>query len=170
MRQFVITRRVWPVLIAGALAITALTSFGAAGCGPGYIKGTKIPNTEDNRAIIDLLTRYQRAMEDKDISGILSLASPTYHEGLGTVGGEDDYGYDRLGARLGDRFSKIKSIRYVVTVDRIEVTGSRASVFYTYELRFQYEVDGTERWSTETSDHRMMLENGDGGWRVVAGL
>ena len=154
-------------LVVGAVLAAAA---GSGGCASRYVKGTKIPDTKDNRAIIDVLRRYQRAVEAKDVSAIVSLAAPTYHEGLGTVGGEDDYGYDRLPVRLTDRFSKIKSLRYVVTVSKIEVTGSRASVFYTYELRFQYLVEGVERWSTETADHRMMLERGDGGWRIVAGL
>jgi len=142
----------------------------AAGCGVGYIKGTKIRNTAENRAIIDVLRRYQTAMEAKDIATLVSLASPSYHEGLGTVGGEDDYGYDRLPEKLNDRFSKVKALRYVVTINKIEVTGTRAAVFYTYDLRFQYIVEGIERWSTETADHRMQLERDGDYWRIVAGL
>jgi hypothetical protein len=155
---------------AAVAAFAAVAAAGLTGCGPGYIKGTKIPNTEDNRAIIDVLRRYQRAMEARDTGGLVALCASTYHEGLGTFGGDDDYGYDKLPSRLADRFSKIRSLRYVVTVNKIEVTGGRAAVFYTYEIRYQYELDGTEHWSTETADHRMMLERADGAWKIVAGL
>ena len=151
-----------------ALLLAALGA--TAGCGPGFIKGTRIRNTESNRAIIALLTNYQKAMEAKDVSTLVSLCAPTYHEGLGTIGGEDDYGYDKLPGRLSERFSKVRAMRYLVTINKIEVTGTRAAVFYTYEIRYQFDVEGVERWSTETADHRMLLEHGDAGWRIVAGL
>lgn len=155
-------------LLAPVLALAAL-----AGCGPGYIKGTKIRNTPDNRAIIDVLRAYQKAMEARSADAILALCAPTYHESLGTFGGEDDYGYDKLPARLRERFSRLRSLTYRVTVKKIEVEGggSRAAVFYTYDMQYQFTVDGTERWSTESADHRMLLEkSGDGGWRIVSGL
>lgn len=76
------------------------------------IPGTKIPETKSNRAILDAVEQYRLAIERKDTSALLLMASKRYWEDGGTPTGGDDYGYEGLREVLSTRFKNVEDIRY----------------------------------------------------------
>lgn len=76
------------------------------------IPGTNIPENRTNRAIIDTVEQYRLAVERKDTSALLLMASKRYWEDGGTPTGGDDYGYEGLREVLGTRFKNAEDIRY----------------------------------------------------------
>ncbi|WP_428264557.1 hypothetical protein [Haliangium sp.] len=84
------------------------------GCAPKAqtIPGTQIPDNQINRDIIDVVEQYRLAVERKDTSALLVMASKQYWEDAGTPTGSDDYGYDGLREVLSTRFQQASDIRY----------------------------------------------------------
>src|SRR5687768_1042444 len=80
------------------LASLTLAVAVASGCAgrSGNIRGTKIPDTRENRQIIETVERYRMALERRDAPALIAMASPRYWEDGGTVKADDDYGYDGL--------------------------------------------------------------------------
>lgn len=76
------------------------------------IPGTNIPENRVNRAIIDTVEQYRLAVERKDTSALLLMASKRYWEDGGTPTGSDDYGYEGLREVLSTRFQNAEDIRY----------------------------------------------------------
>jgi hypothetical protein len=100
-----------------------------AACGPkaNYIAGTKIKPSEENRGVIMQVEAYRSAVEGKDASGILLMASRQYWEDSGTPGAGDDYGFAGLKEMLSTRFKVVESIRYSMRYMRIRYSQESAS-------------------------------------------
>ncbi len=58
--------------------------------------------SEENRKIIETVEQYRRRLMERNVDGLLVLASPTYFEDSGTPRSDDDYGYDGLKQVLDD--------------------------------------------------------------------
>src|SRR5690348_16602407 len=93
------------------LAVLATT---AMGCSTTFIPNTTVPDTSENRHVIQFCELYRHAMEDQDIGKLLALTSPRYHDDAGTPNGDDDTDYDTLKVFLADRFQKTSDIRYEI--------------------------------------------------------
>jgi hypothetical protein len=93
-------------------------------CAPktAYIAGTKITPTAENRGVIMQVEAYRAAVEEKDASSLLLMASRQYWEDSGTPDAADDYGFAGLKELLGTRFQKVDSIRYSMRYMRIRYT------------------------------------------------
>jgi hypothetical protein len=118
------------VFLASAPALSA--------CVTGNIPNTDVPDTHENRGVIDIAERYRRAVEQRDVRGLLTLAAPNYFEDGGTPQGDDDYGYDGLRRLLGVWSDEVREIRYEMRYRRVsfEHEGDRAMVDYTYTGSF----------------------------------
>ena len=57
------------VLMSGA-ALTTL------GCSKSYIPNTDVEDTSENKKVISFCEKYRHAVEEKDVGGLLKLASP----------------------------------------------------------------------------------------------
>ena len=82
-----------------ALSVVAIALGGslAAGCAHReYFPGTEIVRSEENRKIIETVEEYRRRLMQRNVVGLLALASPKYFEDSGTPRSDDDYGYDGL--------------------------------------------------------------------------
>ncbi len=66
------------------------------GCGPHRIPGTDLEDNGDTRAIIDVISKYNFALEARDANGILALVDPSFHDNAGTLTPEDDIDIQRL--------------------------------------------------------------------------
>jgi hypothetical protein len=148
-----------------ALALTLLSA-----CRAGTFPGSKIPDNPENREVLEIVSQYQRAMEARDADRLLALASPDYYEDAATTDTDDDYGLDGLRKVLSERFSKIQLMAYVVKVKGLDVDGDKATVDYTYEMRFSFKVGESLRWHTAQDDNRLELKKTDGAWKIVAGM
>jgi hypothetical protein len=121
-----------PRFVAVALFIVVAPVL--AGCGASHIPGTNVPDTRENREVLEVAERYRHAVERRDAQTLLSLASPRYFEDGGTPQGDDDYGYEGLRRLLSVWTEEVREVRYEMRYRRIsfENNGHRALVEYTY--------------------------------------
>lgn len=106
----------------------------AASCGAQRIPNTTVPDTRENREVLEIAERYRRAVEARDVRTLLALASPNYYEDAGTPQGDDDYGYEGLRRLLSVWSEEVLSVRYEIRYRNVvfEDNGHRAAIEYTY--------------------------------------
>jgi hypothetical protein len=151
----------------------ALLAFSAAGgCAHNkYVSGTTIAATEENQALIGVIERYRLFLQEKDVDGILLLASERYFEDSGTPRADDDYGYDKLKDVLSRSFGRVRSLRYDIQYRNVRVSGDRAEVEVFLNGAFELVAEGGERYRRVSDYHRFVLERSDDTkWKFVAGL
>ena len=112
----------------GAIALGLAASV-AAGCAhQNYYPGTTIVRSDDNRKIIETVEEYRQRLMQRNVIGLLALASPRYFEDSGTPRSDDDYGYQGLRQVLETQLPRVKSLRYDIEYRNIRVTGKQAEV------------------------------------------
>jgi hypothetical protein len=144
--------------------------FALAACTPSTIPGTPIPDTKDNRAVLDVLSQYQQAAQALDSDGILQLASPHYFDKSFMDRGRNPVDYAHLQRTLTDKFGKLKAMRMEITIKDMKVKGDSAQVDYFMVMHFSVAESQGEKWFSESDDERMSMAREDGAWKVVAGL
>ncbi len=155
-----------------ALPLIALV----VGCGHGeFLPGTTIPATEANREIVSTIEDYRMRLMEKNVEGLLLLASQKYFEDGGTPQPNDDYGYAGLSEILGSRLQRVESIRYDIQYKSIKVgSDGRAVVEAFLNGAFELQGEAGERYKRVSDFHRFVLERAtDGGsakWRFLSGM
>jgi len=144
--------------------------FTLAACSTSYISNTEIEDNELNRSVIAFCERYRKAIEDRNIGLLLSLASKNYFEDGGTPTGNDDYDYAGLEMVLKERFSKVTAVRYEMKYKRVTYKDQEAWVDFTYTAAFQFLTDEGERWANKTEDNRLVLLSENGEWKILRGM
>jgi hypothetical protein len=158
------------IMVVLALASTAM------GCGHGrYLPGTTILANETNREIIDTVEEYRMKLTDKNVDGLLLLASEKYFEDGGTPQSNDDYGYSGLATILTGRLQRVESIRYDIQYKRITLGADGRAVVEAF-LSGAFELQGEvgERYRRVNDFHRFVLERsttgGSAKWKFVSGM
>ena len=155
-----------------ALFVAAL----GAGCAAKQIPGTSLEDTDLNRAVIDFMDSYQRAVEARSSSAVLELVGPDYYEDMGTMEQEDDYGLEKLRANLQQDFDRAKEVRLNVLVQHVEETDAAGlvAVDYRYLQRALLGLPSGEKWITHRDVNRIYLrkkgEMLEEGFYIVSGL
>jgi len=153
----------------------ALTLLGI-GCGHGnFLPGTTIPATDANREVISTIEEYRLRLLEKNVEGLLLLASQKYFEDSGTPQPNDDYGYAGLSTILGSRLQRVQSIRYDIQYKKIKIGGDgRAEVEAFLSGAFELQGEAGERYRRVSDFHRFVLERSDDGgsskWRFLSGM
>ena len=116
--------------LAAALTAVALLSVGvvtasAAGCSKSYIPNTDVEDTSENRKVVSFCEKYRRAVEERDIEGLVSMASTRYFETGGNAKSGDDIDYNGLRKYLATKFKITKAIRYEIRYHRISETENK---------------------------------------------
>ncbi len=148
----------------------------AVGCGhQPYLPGTTIPATEANREIIDTVEQYRMRLLEKNVEGLLLLASQKYFEDGGTPQPNDDYGYAGLANILTNRLGRVESIRYDIQYKSIRMMpDGRAEVVAFLSGAFELQGETGERYRRVSDFHRFLLERAtEGGtakWKFVSGM
>jgi hypothetical protein len=145
------------------------------GCGHGrYLPGTSIIANDTNREIIDTIEEYRMKLAEKNVDGLLLLASEKYFEDGGTPQSNDDYGYSGLAAILTGRLQRVESIRYDIQYKRISIgVDGRAVVEAFLSGAFELQGEVGERYRRVNDFHRFVLEHSTGGtskWKFVSGM
>lgn len=143
------------------LALVAL-----AGCGPHRIPGTDLEDTGDTRAIIDVITRYNAALEARDANGILALVDPEFRDNAGTLTPEDDIDIERLRSVLPKRLAKLQDVAVRIEIKAIDVKGDKATAVYTWVSQFK--LNGKPM--TESDIKKMELRRSAEGWKILTGI
>ena len=154
----------------GALAVVFATAI--AGCAhTRYLNGTNIPATEENLAVVETVEQYRVFLIEKNIEGLLLLASKKYFEDGGTPQANDDYGYDGLREILTSRLGRVQSLRYDIEYQQIKVKGDRAEVAAFLNGAFELQSETGERYRRVNDRHRFVLERtSNNKWRFLNGM
>lgn len=146
------------------------------GCGHGgYLPGTTIPATETNREIVETIEEYRMRLMDRNVEGLLLLASEKYFEDGGTPEPNDDYGYSGLAEILGSRLQRVQSIRYEIQYKSIKFgSDGHAEVEAFLNGAFELQGEAGERYRRVSDFHRFVLERATGGgtakWKFLSGM
>jgi hypothetical protein len=146
------------------------------GCGHGrLLPGTNIPATETNREIVETIEEYRIRLMQKNVDGLLLLASHKYFEDGGTPRANDDYGFQGLAEILRGRLQRVETIRYEIQYKNITI-GSDGHAYVEALLNGAFELAGEvgERYRRINDYHRFVLERSDSGgsakWKFLAGM
>jgi hypothetical protein len=154
-----------------ALGLTLLLS-GLTGCAhQNTLAGTTVTDTLDNRALLEVIEQYRLRLIEKNVEGLLFLASERYFEDSGTPTAEDDYGYDGLKYVLSKSLARLKSVRYDVQYRSVRVEGSRAEVEVYLSGAFELIAESGDRYRRVGDYHRFVLEKtGKEKWKFLSGM
>lgn len=130
------------------------------GCAhPSFFPGTTILRTEQNQKIIDTIDLYRQRLIERNVDGLLVLASERYREDSGTPRSDDDYGYEGLKEVLHKRLSRLKSIWYEIELREIHVDGNEAQVDVFINGSFELaSAEMGDRYHRVNDYHRFVLE------------
>lgn len=140
---------------SAAASATAAPSSSAAAefeCTPECLGGTRIPGTDENRAVLAFCEVYRRAVESQDVDTLLALASPRYLEDGGNADPSDDLDRAGLESTLRAQLSAIDSVRYEFRYRGVRRQGDVIHVAYTYVASFRL---------TKTGDFKRLIEDNE---------
>ena len=162
-----------PRRCAGSAGVALVAGVALLGTACGHVltfPGTNIPATDDNRAILETVDLYRQRLLQKNIDGVLVLASPRYFEDSGTPRADDDYGYDGLRQVLEKQLVRVKSMRYDIEYRKLTITGNRAEVEAYLNGSFELESPSGDRYRRLSDYHRFVLERDGERWKFIAGM
>lgn len=163
MTRFSFKRPLFHLSWLAASAFTLLLS----GCGPRYIKGTKVVYSDKNKAVVDVINQYAYLFRMKQWEKLLKLVSPRFVETRGTPDPKDDYGYATLQKKmLSPEMRQMRIIRFKIHIDKIEYPSPKeAHVYIRNAYTFLY-PRGKYRPGLNTGviRQKMVLEFDRGRW------
>jgi len=140
-------------------------------CEPALIPNTRIEDTGDNREVVEFVEKYRLAVEARNSSALLALASPNYFDDMGTPAGNDDIDYDGLKQGLGRLREEILGARYQISYRGVTFdTESRVLVDMLYTGWFRINTSDGPVWKRRLEPHRIVLAREDGHLRIVSGM
>jgi hypothetical protein len=152
------------------LAAAALAVFGGACAHPNYYPGTTILRSDDNQKIVDTVNQYRVRLTERNVDGLLVMASERYREDSGTPRSDDDYGYDGLRQVLKVRLTRLKSIWYEIEMRNIDVRGQHAEVDVFLNGSFELAAKSGDRYKRVNDYHRFVLEKEGETWKFLSGM
>src|SRR4051812_35731454 len=160
------------LLAAVCCASALLTVSGAvAGCSKSYIPNTDVEDTSDNRKIISFCEKYRRAIEERDVEGLVSMASTRYFETGGNAKSGDDIDYNGLRQYLATKFKLTKAIRYEIRYHRVSESEEKiVNVDFTYAASFQIPTQKGDVWNRAVRDDRLQLVREGESFKILAGM
>jgi hypothetical protein len=138
------------------------------------IPGTSIPSNPTNQEILETIEEFRNKLVQKDIDGLLLLASERYFEDAGTPQAGDDYGFDGLRNILTSRLRRVQSIRFDIEYRSIMVNGDQAEVEVLLNGAFELRGETGDLFRRVSDIHRYVLEKSKTGgvakWKFLSGM
>lgn len=155
-----------------AAACSTLAVLGTAGCAHQVvISGTTVLATEDNVALLEVIEQYRGRLVEKNVEGLLVLASDKYFEDSGTPRADDDYGYDGLKTVLRKRLTRLRTLRYDIQYRNARITGDRAEVEVFITGAFELTAQAGDSYRRVSDYHRFVLERtANRKWKFLSGM
>ena len=147
-----------------------LVAVSVVACSHATLPGTNIPDSPQNRAVLDVFARYREALEARDPSALLALAAPTYYDAGDPAHSVGPTDYPALQKKLQGDFTKVNGIKLEATVKDIQVKGDEAHLDYFQVLRYAVKTPTGESWKSESDDARMKFVRVNGEWKIASGL
>jgi hypothetical protein len=155
------------------IVLVLAIGLGLAGCAAkaSYIPGTRVDSSAENQALIDRVEDYRMAVERKDATALVLMASKRYWEDAGTQSGSDDYGYQGLQEILTGRFQQVDAIRYSMKYMNVARRGDRAYVDVLIDASFTVrDARGQEMRADMRDQNQFVLEWDGKQWLFVSGM
>ncbi len=166
------------------LATTLMTIFLFLSCNPKFIKGTKIPQTKDNIAVIEVFEKYAMAMKKKQPKKILALVSKSYYDENGTNDTSDDIDYNSLKKFLNSpEFKKITKMNIYFLVKDLQISEDKktAKILFYYDLHFKEKAENSNnsesiykssktKWQKVRDVNKMEMVKENGKWKIISGI
>jgi hypothetical protein len=142
-----------------------------SGCAHGIIPNTDVEDSTENRKIVLFCEKYRHAVEEKDISTLVTLASDRYYEDGGNANVEDDIDYAGLKEYLANTFQKTKTVRYEIRYRKVAFTEkNEVHVDYTYTASYRLPGVKADEWRHTVADNRLILIPAGEGFKIVSGM
>jgi hypothetical protein len=144
----------------------------ASGCTQKRIPGLDIEldDTPDNRALVEVVRAFRTAYENKDVDGLVALASERFYEDSGTPETEDDYNYEGLRQHFSEHFKLIKKVQLKLELKKVDIQDNDATVDYRYVTRYLMALPVGEKWQVTDEINRLELVREDDRWKVLSGF
>ena len=155
------------------IVLVLAIGLGLAGCAAkaSYIPGTRVDSSAENQSLIDRVEDYRMAVERKDATALVLMASKRYWEDAGTQSGSDDYGYQGLQEILTGRFQQVDAIRYSMKYMSVARRGDRAYVDVLIDASFTVkDARGQEMRADMRDQNQFVLEWDGKQWLFVSGM
>lgn len=141
------------------------------GCATKKIPNTRVDDTESNRQVIEFVEKYRKAVEQRDVPVLLSMASKYYFDDMGTTAGDDDIDYDGLREGLARLRTDVLSARYQISYRGLsEVADNRVWVDLLYTGWFKISTPEGSQWQRRLEPHRVILSREDGKLKIISGM
>lgn len=152
--------------------IVAAAAVAVIGCTPRKIPGTDLDDTDDTRAILDVMEKYRSALEKRDAQTIITLADESFKDDGGSANPDDDYNYQDLYTKLPETLKKLGDIRVEFSVRKIELSEDTQSARATYTYTQSYVMPGlASRKQSDSEIKQMILKKADNNvWKIVSGV
>ncbi|MBK6575680.1 MAG: hypothetical protein IPG17_05720 [Sandaracinaceae bacterium] len=150
-----------PVLtsLGSSLTSALLLTFVVLGGCTRDIPNTTVPDTADNREVIEFMEVYRRALEDRDVATLVGMASPRYLDLSGTPNGDDDVDFDTLSANLPTLFARVEDVRFEILYRHVIFRETDVLVEFRYTASWLIaDHRGENQWRHKVEDKRMVLE------------
>ncbi len=151
-----------------SMVLLALSLIG--GCAHSTIPNTDVEDTGENRDVLQFVERYRHAVEERNVSQMLELASERYFDDNGTPLGDDDIDYRKLREALTVWRDRVIDVRYEIRYRRVAYDRDRVFVDYTYTGSFLVQTPDGERWQRRLRDNRLVLRKGGESYRILSGM
>ncbi len=157
------------MFVRSSLLVVALL---AVGCTPKKIPGTDLDDTDDTRAILDVMEKYRIALEKRDAQAIVGLADESFKDDGGSANPDDDYNYQDLYTKLPETLKKLGDIRLEFNVRKIELSEDTSSARATFTYTQSYLMPGLQaKKQSDTEIKQMILKKVDKNvWKIVSGV
>jgi ketosteroid isomerase-like protein len=152
---------------AAALVFAALS---ATGCAPRRLPGTEIPDTDDTRAILQVVETYRQAMQRRDAGAVLPLVAPDYFDGAGTPEPADDLDRVGLEQQLPKDLAHMEGLRLDMRVRDIRVEGDLARAEFSFDAYYRVTTPTGKVPRRDTDVHQMTLRRNGPRWLITSGL
>ena len=148
----------------------ALLLLAAAAACAKKIPGTEIDDTRDNRAIVDVIDAYRKALDGRDGTAAMALVSQDYFDDAGTGEATDDLDRDQLAKALAETLTRMPVVKLELAVTRIDVDGDKASAYLFYDSRYRVATPRGEIPKRDSDLARMTFRREGGFWKIASGL
>ncbi|MBX7099555.1 MAG: DUF4440 domain-containing protein [Myxococcaceae bacterium] len=156
--------RTWLVSLAAAALASA--------CAPHKIAGTEIDDTDDTRAILDVMEKYRHAMEKKDAKTVVSLLDESFRDEGGTASPDDDLDYESAPTKLPALFASVEDIKMDMLVRKIDFNDDTKTATATFTYTESFKLPRyTSKPQSESDIKQMTLKRtGKDLWKIVSGI
>lgn len=153
-------------------ALASLACLWLCACESTLIPNTRVADTSENREVVEFVERYRQAVEARNVSTLLSMASLNYFDDMGTPAGDDDIDYDGLQVGLNRMREEVIGARYQISYRAVTYlqTDQRVLVDLLYTGWFRVNTADGPQWKRRLEPHRIVLAREDHGYRIMSGM